>query len=101
MEYLAPLALAVFASTGFWQFVINVYNLRKQKESKYDKLILGVAYHMIREECEEMLLQGEITTDEYADLKKYLYEPYRAMGGNGTCEKLMKEIEKLPIRSGD
>lgn len=56
---------------------------------------------MIREECEEMLSQGEITTDGYADLKKYLYEPYRAMGGNGTCEKLMKEIEKLPIRSGD
>lgn len=97
MEQLMPLVLAVFASTGFWQFVINAYNLSKQKESNYDKLILGVAYHIIRQECESYIQKGEVTTDEYADLKKYLYEPYRMMGGNGTCEKLMKEVEKLPI----
>lgn len=101
MEQAMPIALAIFASTGFWQFVINVYNLHKQKESKYDKLILGVAYHIIRQECEGYMVRGELTMDEYTDLKKYLYEPYKAMGGNGTCEKLMKEIEKLPIRSGD
>ena len=41
--------------------------------------------------------RGWITQDEYEDLNKYLYNPYREMGGNGTAERLMTEIKKLPI----
>ena len=36
--------------------------------------------------------------DEYKDLDDYLFKPYIALGGNGSAEKMMKEVSKLPIR---
>ena len=41
--------------------------------------------------------KGEITQGEYENLNKYLYEPYKKMGGNGTAERLMQEVNKLRI----
>lgn len=42
--------------------------------------------------------RGYITKEEYDDFVKYLYQPYEALGGNGTAEKLMREIERLELR---
>ena len=39
--------------------------------------------------------------DEYDNLKNYLYEPYKKLGGNGTAERVMDEIDKLPITPND
>lgn len=50
-------------------------------------MALGTAY----------LSRGYITIDEYEDLQKYLYSPYEAFGGNGMAEKVMKEVQELPI----
>lgn len=44
--------------------------------------------------------RGWLTHDEYQNLKKYLYEPYAELGGNGTVERLMAAIESLPFRPG-
>lgn len=38
-----------------------------------------------------------ITQDEYENLHDYLYEPYLALGGNGTAKKVMAEVERLPL----
>ena len=43
------------------------------------------------------ITKGSITQDEYENLYKYLYSPYKANGGNGSAERLMREIDKLPI----
>jgi len=32
-------------------------------------------------------------------LDKYLYEPYKAAGGNGSAEKIMAELNKLPMKT--
>ena len=39
--------------------------------------------------------------DEYDNLKNYLYEPYKKLGGNGTAERVMDEVDKLPIKPND
>ena len=39
---------------------------------------------------------GYIEVEELVDLKKYLYEPYRKLGGNGAGEMIMAKVEKLP-----
>jgi hypothetical protein len=44
------------------------------------------------------ILNGSITRDEFEDLRKYLYEPYVELGGNGTAERVMIEVSKLPLR---
>ena len=36
--------------------------------------------------------------DEYEDLIHYLYDPYVELGGNGSAEKVMQEIKKLPMK---
>jgi hypothetical protein len=41
--------------------------------------------------------RGWITEDEYQTLLE-LYEPYKKLGGNGSGTKIIKEVEKLPIK---
>ena len=43
--------------------------------------------------------RGYVTDDEYENLHDYLFVPYAANGGNGTAEKVMQEVEELPIRA--
>lgn len=33
----------------------------------------------------------------YENLYDYIYLPYKALGGNGTAEKVMKDVDNLPI----
>lgn len=44
------------------------------------------------------LKQGYVTTDEFENLHDYLFLPYQKLGGNGTAEKVMAEVEKLPTK---
>jgi hypothetical protein len=43
--------------------------------------------------------QAWITRDEYENLHDYLYVPYAKLGGDGSAERVMNEVKKLPIRS--
>lgn len=43
--------------------------------------------------------RGWVTQDEYETLCE-LYKPYVKLGGNGSGTKIMKEVEKLPIKGG-
>lgn len=41
--------------------------------------------------------RGYITKEEYDDLNAYLYDPYKEAGGNGSAEKVMMDVQKLPM----
>ncbi len=86
--------LAIFASAGFWSFITKMTD----KKSAKARLLMGIAYHNICDLCLMYIHRGSISADEYADLKKYFYQPYRDMGGNGVCERLMNEVDRLPIK---
>ena len=92
------IAIAVFASTGFWAFVQSVWQNRSKEKSAETKLLMGIAFDRLAEKCEFYLKRGYITLDEYHDLKKYLYDPYCDLGGNGTGKKMWELVEKLPIK---
>lgn len=103
-DTLMKIFLAIFASAGFWQFIIallqNKWQSKQNKVNKQDandRLLLGLAYRSICELCEKYIARGNITKDEYEDLLKYLYQPYKEKGGNGTCAKLIEEVNKLPL----
>ena len=38
-----------------------------------------------------------MTVDEYENLNRYLYQPYKKLGGNGTAEKIMIQVKDLPV----
>lgn len=84
---------SVIASTGFWNLIQKV-NERKDAKTL---MLLGLANDRIVYLSMRYLKLGNITHDEYDTLKNYLYEPYVNLGGNGTAERLMKEVDKLPI----
>ena len=87
------LLCALLASAGFWGFAIKILD----KKSVKSKMILGLGHDRIMWLAMKYVERGNITQTEYENLRKYLYEPYKAMGGNGSVDRIMKEVDKLPI----
>lgn len=93
LQMAVTVVCAVLASSGFWAYL----QARHEKKDAKTKMILGLGHDRIVALAMSYIERGWITQDEYEDLNKYLYNPYREMGGNGTAERLMTEIKKLPI----
>lgn len=94
-DIIVTLVVAIFGSTGFWTWLMN----RKKKKSAESRLLMGLAYAEIIRRCDHYIKVGYIDIDEYNELNRYLFEPYSEMGGNGTAQKLMDEVKKLPTTS--
>lgn len=86
--------LAFVASSGFWALLTKIFDHR----SNQSKMLLGLGHDKIIYLCKCYIARGYISPDEYENLHDYLYIPYKAMGGNGTAERLMEEVKKLPIK---
>lgn len=92
---------AIFASTGFWAFLTTIIQRRDKKESVEAQMLKGLGHDRICFLGSCYIKQGYITKEDYENLHDYLYSPYEKLGGNGTAEKIMKEVDKLPIREKD
>ena len=86
------LLVGIFGSTGFWIFIQN----RKSGKSLERKIILSVTFLGVKMSCKALLERGWADTEEIEDIEKYLYEPYKDLGGNGTAEMLMNKVKSLP-----
>lgn len=97
LELMVTIMISVLGSSGLWAF------LQKKSEAKDAKtvMLLGLGHDRIISLCEKYINRGCLTHDEYENLYEYLYKPYKAMGGNGTAERLMEEVKKLPVRSNN
>ena len=95
IQIVVPIVAAIFASTGFWQYISD----RKKKRSAETELLIGLAHDRIYDLCERYIERGYITTSEYDNLM-YLYRPYARCGGNGTATKLIEAVDKLPMKEG-
>lgn len=58
---------------------------------------MGLAHDRLVELGMRFIDRGMITKDEYEDYVKYLYLPYKDMGGNGTAERIKNAVDALPI----
>ena len=74
-EVVIAIVGGMLGSTGLWQLI---------------------QYFLNKNSGEMDLRQGYIEVEELDELKKYLYEPYRKLGGNGAGEMIMSKVEKLP-----
>lgn len=88
-------AASVLASSGFWAY------LQHKSESKdvRSQMLIGLAHDRITHLGLNYIERGWITKDEYENLHDYLYVPYHKMGGNGSAERIMKEVANLPLRN--
>lgn len=88
---------SILASGGFWAYLQS----RPKKEQAADKMLLGLAHDRIMYLASLYLSKGSITKDQYENLHKYMYIPYKELGGNGMIDKMMRDIDKLPIATCD
>lgn len=97
LEVLVTIFCSIIASTGLWTFV------QKRLERKDDrtKMLVGIAHDRIIFLGMQYIKRGWITQDEYENLYDYLYVPYHNSGGNGSAERVIDEVKKLPLKSND
>ena len=91
--------ITLLASSGFWTCInmLMVNSIKKQqKKSVNYKALLALLHDRLYYLLEKYIKEGAISSDEYDNIM-YLYTPYKEMGGNGTCERLMKELDAIPI----
>lgn len=84
---------AIGASSGFWLFMEK----RRQNRTLTTKLLLGLAHDRIVCLSLKYLERGFITQDEHENLYEWLYKPYKDLGGNGSADRLILEVNKLDI----
>lgn len=84
---------AVIASSGFWAFLQK----RSDKKDVKTQMLVGLAHDRIVYLGMQYIGRGCITQDEYENLYEYLYKPYAGLGGNGSAERVMSEVNKLPL----
>lgn len=97
MEIIKILITSVFtvlACSGFWTWIQK----KADKKDAKTEMLIGLGHDRIISLGMHYLDQGWITHGEYENLHDYLYEPYHKLGGNGSAERIMKEVEKLEIR---
>jgi len=82
----------IFGSVGFWTFVQHWLD----KRSVSRQAMLGLMYLGVKMSCQKLIDRGWASTEEIEDIEKYMYEPYKAMGGNGTAEMLVNKVKGLP-----
>lgn len=97
-ETIVTLVVAIFASSGFWAFLLAIITKFLDRKSAKNQMILGLGHDRIIFLCEKYIARGWITSEDFENLHDYLFVPYKKMKGNGTAEKLMRDVEKLPIR---
>ena len=107
MSPIVTIILSIFGaitSSGVCSIVLYKMQRRDakkdQKEEQLKKIgdmLLGLGHDRIVYLGGEYIERGCITQDEYKNLNDYLYQPYKALGGNGTAERTMLEVEKLPL----
>lgn len=84
---------AFLASSGFWALLRS----KTDNKSATTKLIMGLAHDKIITLGMVYLQRGCIKKDELDDFEKYLYSPYKELGGNGIAERVYNDIQKLPL----
>jgi len=93
IQVLVAVVTTMIASSGFWAYLMK----RSSKNDATTRLLMGLAYDKITYLGMRHIENGSISNDEYNDFRKYLYDPYKELGGNGTVDRIMQGISELPI----
>ena len=94
IQMFVAILTSLIASTGFWTFLYKV----KINNSKENAMLIGLGHDRIISLGMEYLKRGYIYEAEYDNLYNYLYVPYKSLGGNGSAERIIEEVKKLPIK---
>ena len=95
LHMVVTIVCAVIASSGFWAFIQR----KNENKDVKSQMLIGLAHDRIIFLGMKYIERGWISQDEYENLRDYLYKPYEKLGGNGSAQKVMIEVNKLPIHT--
>lgn len=95
LQMVVTIVCAVIASSGFWAFIQR----KNENKDVKSQMLIGLAHDRIIFLGMKYIERGWISQDEYENLHDYLYKPYEKLGGNGSAQKVMIEVNKLPIHT--
>lgn len=95
LQMVVTIVCAVIASSGFWAFIQR----KNENKDVTSQMLIGLAHDRIIFLGMKYIERGWISQDEYENLHDYLYKPYEKLGGNGSAQKVMIEVNKLPIHT--
>ena len=87
--------IAIFASSGFWTLVLYFVQKKDRDKNATTAALLGLLHDRIYEICTEAILRGYTSFSEYDNVIN-LWNPYAALGGNGTGKVIFEEFSALP-----
>lgn len=99
-ESLATIILAIFTSTGLWNFLVYLVSSRSKRKTVEKEALLALLHDKLYTLAEDYLCRGHITVKELDNLT-HLYSAYRKLGGNGTGEELYNRCKLLPVRESN
>lgn len=92
---------SLITSSGFWALISTFVVKQNEKRDAQGEMLIGLGHDRIVGLGVSYLNRGWITEDEYENLYEYLYLPYKKLGGNGSAERIMEQVKKLPIRPAE
>lgn len=94
IEIVVTIISSFLASSGLWAFIMHI----AEKKSAQNEMLRGLGHDRIMELGQFYIDRGFITVDEYENLYDYLYKPYKGLKGNGTADKMLEDVKKLPLK---
>lgn len=95
LQMIVTIMCSVIASSGFWAFIQR----RSEKKDAQIHMLVSIGHTFITTIGMGYIERGWVTQDEYEDLNDYIYKAYKELGGNGSAERIMEEVKKLPIKN--
>ena len=75
IDILVTILVSVFASSGFWQWMM----VRRERKDEKVKALLALLHNEIYNGAERCIVRGDITTEELDNLT-CLFQPYSKLG---------------------
>lgn len=87
------IAAAVFASTGFWQFVLYKVQSRDKKRTAAERALMYLLRQDLIGRCDYWLDKDHIPINEWTSMVSE-NEIYHELGGNGDMRERMEALEE-------
>lgn len=95
IQIIIAVVSSILASSGLWAYFAK----KAERKDAKTEMLLGLAHDRIMFLGMSYIEREWITSDEYENLYEYLYKPYERLGGNGSAQRVMTEVNKLPIHN--
>ena len=90
------LILTIVGSGGLWTLIQTLVTYKLNKDSNEKQALKSLLRDAIYKRCEKILREGTVTKEDLENIEG-LYNPYIALGGNGTAKKMVDEVKSLHL----